>query len=301
MNPFGSKRLRWLPYLGMAPGLVLFVVFALGPALATAALSLTDISGIPNVPFDFIGLRNYVEYFTSGASRDNVQALERTLIFCLVVTAVQNAIALGLAILLNQHLRGRAFFRTVIFMPVILGVTVIGLIWSLMLDPTEGPVAAVLAHFGTSSALLGDNTLAFPLVIAIQIWSALGYSLVIFLAGLQTISAELQDAARVDGANAWQVFRNVTLPTLAPSVTINSLLAIIGSLQVYQIIYVLTHGNYNTSVLSYQIYQLGFNAGTYGGTLRQGYASALSMVQFVLIAVIALLALLYFRRREVQV
>jgi raffinose/stachyose/melibiose transport system permease protein len=148
---------------------------------------------------------------------------------------------------------------------------------------------------------LGDNTLSFPLVIAIQIWSALGYSLVIFLAGLQTISAELQDAARVDGANAWQVFRNVTLPTLAPSVTINSLLAIIGSLQVYQIIYVLTHGNYNTSVLSYQIYQLGFNAGTYGGTLRQGYASALSMVQFVLIAVIALLALLYFRRREVQV
>ena len=300
MNPFGSKRLRWLPYLSMAPGLALFVVFALGPALATAALSLTDITGTPNVPFHFIGLRNYVEYFTSGASRDNVQALERTLIFCLVVTVVQNAVALGLAVLLNQHLRGRAFFRTIIFIPVILGVTVIGLIWSLMLDPTEGPVATVLAHFGTSSALLGDNTLAFPLVIAIQIWSALGYSLVIFLAGLQTIPAELQEAARVDGANAWQAFRNVTVPTLAPSVTINSLLAIIGSLQVYQIIYVLTHGNYNTSVLSYQIYQLGFNAGTYGGALRQGYASALSMVQFVLIAVIALLALLYFRRREVQ-
>ena len=300
MNPFGGKRVWWVPYLGMAPGLGLFVLFALGPSLATAVLSLTDISGVPNVPFHFIGFGNYVEYFTSGASRDNVQALSRTLIFCLVVTIVQNAIALGLALLLNQRLRGRALFRTIIFMPVILGVTVIGLMWSLMLDPADGPVAAVLAHFGKSSALLGDTSLAFPLVIAIQIWSALGYSLVIFLAGLQTIPAELHEAARVDGANAWQTFRHTTFPMLAPSVTINCLLAIIGSLQVYQIIYVLTHGNYNTSVLSYQIYQLGFNAGTYGGALRQGYASALSMVQFVLIAVIALVALVYFRRREVQ-
>jgi raffinose/stachyose/melibiose transport system permease protein len=284
----------------MAPGLGLFVLFALGPALATAALSLTDISGVPNIPFHFIGLSNYVEYFTSGASRDNVQAVERTLIFCLVVTVVQNAIALGLAVLLNRRLRGRTAFRTIIFIPVILGVTVIGLIWSLILDPADGPVAAILMHFGKSSALLGDNFLAFPLVIAIQIWSALGYSLVIFLAGLQTIPAELHEAARVDGANAWQTFRHATFPMLAPSVTINSLLAIIGSLQAYQIVYVLTHGNYNTSVLSYQVYQLGFNAGTYGASLRQGYASALSMVQFGLIAVVALAALVYLRRREVQ-
>lgn len=295
MNPFGGKRRGWVPYLGMLPGIGLFVLFVLGPSLATAVLSLTTISGVPNVPWSFIGLQNYREYFTSGASHDNLVALGHTVIFCLSVTLIQNALALALALLLNTKLPGRTFVRSVVFLPVVLGVTVIGLIWTLIFDPTGGPVAALLAHFGLSSAFFGDNTLAFPLVIGVQIWSALGYSMIIFLAGLQTVPVELGEAAMMDGATIWQRFRRVTYPLLAPSVTINLLLGIIGSLQTYQLIYVLTEGNFNTTVLSYQIFNTGF-----GQSFRQGYASALSMIQFALVAVIALIALAYFRRREVQ-
>jgi raffinose/stachyose/melibiose transport system permease protein len=295
MNPFGGKRRWWVPYLGMLPGLGLFVLFILGPSLATAVLSLTNISGVPNLPWSFIGLQNYIEYFTSGASHDNIVALEHTIVFCFAVTLIQNTLALALALLLNTRLPGRTFVRSVIFLPVVLGVTVIGLIWTLIFDPTGGPVSAVLAHFGLSSSFFGDNTLAFPLVIAVQIWSALGYSMIIFLAGLQTMPVELGEAAMMDGATPWQRFLNVTYPLLAPSVTINILLGIIGSLQTYQLVYVLTQGNFNTMVLSYQIFNTGF-----GQTFRQGYASGLSMIQFALVAIVALIALAYFRRREVQ-
>lgn len=295
MNRFGGRRRWWIPYLGMLPGLALFALFVLGPSLATAVLSLTNISGTPNVPWHFIGLQNYVEYFTSGAAHDNMIALQHTIVFCLAVTILQNVLALGLAVVLNLELPGRILFRSVIFMPVVLGVTVIGLIWTLMFDPTSGPVALVLGHFGVTSSFFGDNTLAFPLVIGIQIWSALGYSMIIFLAGLQSVPLELGEAAIVDGATIWQRFRHVTYPLLAPSVTINILLGIIGSLQVYQLIYVLTRGNFNTNVLSYQIFATGF-----GQAQRQGYASALSMLQFFLIAFVALIALAYLRRKEVQ-
>jgi len=171
MSPFGGKRRWWVPYLGMLPGVALFALFLLGPSLATAVLSLTNISGVPNVPWHFVGLQNYVDYFTSGAAHDNLVALERTIIFCFAVTIIQNALALFVALLLNLKMPGRTLFRTIIFLPVILGVTVIGLIWTLMLDPTSGPVALVLGHFGLASAFFGDNTLAFPLVIGVQIWS----------------------------------------------------------------------------------------------------------------------------------
>ncbi|GHO84760.1 ABC transporter permease [Dictyobacter formicarum] len=295
-NPFGGKRAWWVPYPGMIPGLVLFVLFALAPSIATVFLSFTDISGVANGSWHFIGFQNYIEYFTSGALRDNIDALQRTIIFCLSVTFIQNAISLGLAILLNMKLRGRNFYRSIIFMPVILGVTVIGLIWSLIFDPANGPVAALLAHFGQSSAFFGSNSVAFPLVIGVQIWSAMGYSMVIFLAGLQAIPLELHEAATVDGATSWQNFRHITYPLLASSVTVNMLLGIIGSLQTYQIMYVLTHGNFNTSVLSYQIFVIGFS-----GSMRQGYASALAMLQFILVAIVALAALVYLRRKEVQI
>jgi raffinose/stachyose/melibiose transport system permease protein len=295
MNPFGNKSAHWMPYAGMLPGIVLLALFLFIPSLATLVLSLTDISGAPNAPWHFIGFQNYVEYFTSGAAGDNLDAFKRTIMFCVSVTILQNTLALGLALLLNMNLHGRNSYRSIIFMPVILGVTVIGLIWSLIFDPTNGPVAAVLAHFNQSSFFFGSMTLAFPLVIGVQIWSAVGYSMVIFLAGLQAIPTELHEAAIVDGATSWQRFLYVTYPLLATSVTVNMLLCIIGSLQTYQLIYVLTHGNFNTSVLSYQIFQVGF-----GQSMRQGYASAIAMLQFLLVAIVALIALAYFRRKEVQ-
>jgi raffinose/stachyose/melibiose transport system permease protein len=125
---------------------------------------------------------------------------------------------------------------------------------------------------------------------------------VIYLAGLQTIPGELREAASIDGASAWQAYRSVVFPLLAPTVTINVLLAIIGSLQTWQIIYILTNGQQDTSVLGLQIFQTGFSSGPSGGSasLRQGYAACLSMIQFALVLIVALVFLVYLRRREVQ-
>lgn len=302
MHLFGRRGwTRFLPFLGMLPALALYGLFSLGPSLATVFLSLTDISGVPDDPWHFIGLANYHEFFFLTSARDNLIALGHTLLFACVVTLLQNALGLLLAIVLQQKIRGRTFYRAVIFLPVILGVTVTGLMWSLILNPQGGPIEAVLGLFGQYSDLLGSYNLAFPLVMGVQIWMTVGFSMVIFLAGLQAIPGELQEAAHVDGASRWQIFRTVTFPLLAPAVTVNVLLSIIGSLQNYQTVYVLTQGRNNTMVLGMQIFQQAFGAAQVGfGSMRQGYGSAISVIQFFLVLGIVIVFQLYLRRREVQ-
>ncbi|GCE17122.1 carbohydrate ABC transporter permease [Dictyobacter kobayashii] len=298
---YGKGWSRAVPYLCFLPGLLLYVVITLGPSLATTVFSFTDISGTPNTPWHFIGLANYSEYLFGSNARDNLAAFQRTIIFCISVTLIQNGVALFLAVLLNQKIKGSTFFRTLIFLPTVLGVTVIGLVWTIIFNPINGPVEQFLHLLNQNSPLLGSFNLAFPLVIFVQIWSSVGFAMVIYLAGVQTIPAELIEAARIDGGRPWQVFWLVTFPLLASFVTINVLLSIISSLQSYQLIYVLTGGGngnvggFNTSVLSLQIFSSAFSQG-----MRQGYASALAVLQFLLVLIIALIAQIYLRRREVQ-
>ena len=185
MYPFGRGWARATPYICLALGMLVFVIFGLGPSLATIVFSFTNISGVPDAPWSFVGLSNYKEFFDSLSlpDTDALPGLERTLVFAAAVTIIQNALALLVASLLNTDVRGRVFVRALIFLPIILGVTVIGLIWTLVLNPVGGPAEQFLNLFGTSSSFFGDYTLAFPLCIAIQIWSALGFSTVIYLAG----------------------------------------------------------------------------------------------------------------------
>ena len=218
-------------------------------------------------------------------------------------TVVQNTFALGVAVLLNRKMRGRNFYRAVMFLPSILGVTIVSLIWSLFLNASGGEGKSLLSLVGGSSAFFGDYHVAFALVIFVQIWSSAGYSMLIFLAGLQTVPEDLIEAATIDGSNAWRRFRHVTLPIIRPAITANVLLSIIGGMQAYQYVYVLTSGGFNTNVLAFEVFST-----TFGNSIgeqatvvqQQGYASAISMIQFVMIAVIALTALLYLRRREIQ-
>jgi raffinose/stachyose/melibiose transport system permease protein len=283
------------PWVGIAPGLLLFVLFALLPAAAVVVLSFTDISGVPNAPWNWVGFDNYVRFFASGSASANFEVILRTLIFGFSVTVILNALALVFALLLNNRIRGAAAYRAIIFMPVVLGVTVVGLTWSLVFNPTGGPAASLWNAFGASSSFLGDPRLAFSLIIFVQIWMSLGYSMLIYHAGLMAIPGELYEAATVDGASMLQRFRHVTIPMIAPATTVNVLISIVGSLQTYQIIFVLTGDRPATSVLAMRIYSLGF-----GGTSEQGYASAISMIQFVLISAISLVALRYLRKKETQ-
>lgn len=290
------------PLLLLLPGFLLYVLIALGPSLATSVFSFTDATGIRGAPINWIGFDNYEEFLFRGvASRDNIDALKRTLIFCFFVTTIQFTLGLLLAILLNQRLRGRTIFRTIYFLPVILGVAIQGLIWKLFLFPRGGPVAQFLELFGVQSEFLGGQPgEAFAWVIVVQIWANLGITMVIFLAGLQTIPAELYEAARIDGAGGWRLFRNVTWPLLTPSVNTNFLLNVIGSLQAWQLFLVLIGYRNGTQVLGYLVYAQGFGktSGAVTTAFRQGFAAAASIVLFVLVLTIGLGAQYIVARRE---
>lgn len=238
------------------------------------------------------------------ASRDNYAALGRTLIFCFFVTTIQFSLGLLIAMLVNQRLKGTNFFRTLFFMPVILGAVIQGLIWSLFLYPLGGPMAKILAVFGMQSEFFGGQpTEAFAWVIFVQIWANMGTTMIIFLAGLQTIPDEMYEAAQIDGASSWQVFRNVTWPLLTPSVNTNLLLNIIGSLQAWQLFLVLIGYRNGTQVLGYLIYAQGFGqtSGSVTSAFRQGYAAAASIVLFLLVLVLGTATQTILQRREERI
>ena len=299
---FGTGWKRWLPFLLLLPGFLAYLIIAMGPSIATSVYSLTDATGLPGIPINWIGFENYDEFLFRGlASRDNLDALRRTLIFMVVVTTVQFTLGLVVALLLNQGLKGTRFFRTLFFMPVILGVTIQGLIWTLFLYPQGGPMANFLGWFGIQSEFLGGQpTEAFFWVMFVQIWANMGITMVIFLAGLQTVPADLYEVAEIDGANGWQTFWNVTWPMITPVVNTNLLLNVIGSLQAWQLFLVLTGYKAGTQVLGYLVFAEGFGqtTGSVSSSFRQGYAAAASMVLFALVLLIGLTAQYLLNRRE---
>jgi raffinose/stachyose/melibiose transport system permease protein len=302
---FGRGWTRLAPYLLLLPGIFFYLLIMLGPSVATSVYSFTDATGIKGAPIHWVGLDNYKEFLFMGqASRDNFQALGRTLIFCFVVTTVQFTLGLIVALLVNQRLKGTNFFRTLYFMPVILGAVIQGLIWSLFLYPLGGPMATLLEAIGLNSEFFGGPPMqAFGWVMLVQIWANLGITMMIFIAGLQTIPAEMYEAARIDGASSWQVFRNVTWPLLTPSVNTNLLLNIIGSLQAWQLFLVLIGYRNGTQVLGYLIFAQGFGqtSGSVTSAFRQGYAAAASIVLFCLVLVIGMTVQIFVRRREARI
>ena len=302
---FGRGKARLLPYLLLLPGFLFYLVIMLGPSVATSVYSFTDATGIRGAPVNWIGLDNYKEFLTMGqASVDNYDALVRTLIFCVGVTLIQFTLGLIMALVVNQKLRGVNFFRTLYFMPVILGAVIQGLIWSLFLYPLGGPMAEIFGALGIQSEFFGGQPPeAFAWVMAVQIWANMGITMMIFVAGLQTVPEELYEAAKIDGASAWSVFRNVTWPLLTPSVNTNLVLNIIGSLQAWQLFLVLIGYRNGTQVLGYLIFATGFGqtSGSVTSAFRQGYAAAASIVLFVLVLIIGMSVQFILQRREKRI
>ncbi|MCL6446316.1 MAG: sugar ABC transporter permease, partial [Alicyclobacillus sp.] len=172
-------RDRLAMYLGMLPGLLVYVLFGIVPSVATAVISVTNYSGIPGVPVNFVGLKNYVQAFVFN-SAGILDSIHDTLIFSLGVTLGQNVCALAIAHLLAKKYPGRTLFRSLVFMPASLGVTVIGLTWALIFNPTGGPAASFISLWHGSSAFFGSDTLALPLVIFVQVWANLGFTTVVY-------------------------------------------------------------------------------------------------------------------------
>jgi len=297
MYPFGKGIRRHVPFVLLMIPTLLYVIFAFGPSLVTVVFSFTNATGIPGIPWEFVGWENYRTFFTASNAGDNLRAVGRSLYFAFTVVLIQNAVALFVAIILNRRLKGDVFYRAVLFLPVVLGVTVNGLIWQLMFNPMGGPVQRILNLFGKSSNFFGSYDIAFELIIFVQIWMYMGYSMTIFLAGLQAIPSDLYEAAYIDGARGWSAFRHITLPLIAPATTVNMLMAIIGALQTFDIIYVLTGGKFETSTLAWNVYAAAFGS----GSADFGFASAVGMIQFVFVFIFAVAAMVFFRRREVEI
>jgi len=255
---------------------------------------------------NFIGLANFVEALQSP---EVYRAGWHNLIFFLAIVAFQNTIGLFLAVQLDARPRWVEFYRTILFMPVIISLVATGFIWSLMLSPNIGVINPLLKDLGLGSLAkpwLSSTTLALPTVIIVQAWQMLGWSIVIYLAGLQGIPRELREAAQIDGATGWQVFRHITFPLLAPSFTILTVLTFILIFRVFDVVYVLAGPTGApagaTDVLGTLIYRNAFGStGAFSGvSLRMSYAIAVSVIVLVLLGTQSAALLFWLRRREVK-
>jgi raffinose/stachyose/melibiose transport system permease protein len=297
MYPFGRGIARHLPLALLMLPLLLYVVFGFGPSVATIFFSFTNATGLPGVEWNFVGWHNYERFFFSSDQQERIRSIGNTIYFALAVVIIQNAVGLFMAVLLNRKLKGDAFYRATFFLPVVLGVTVSGLVWRMMTNPMGGPMKELFGWFGAKSAFFSDYNTAFEWVIFVQIWMYMGYSMTIFLAGLQSIPKDLYEAGYIDGTSRWQSFRHITFPMIAPAFTVNIMLSIIGALQTFDIIYVLTGGSFNTRTLAFDVYR---DAIANNRVADFGLASAGAMIQFVFVLVVTVVAMIYLRKREVE-
>jgi raffinose/stachyose/melibiose transport system permease protein len=286
------KWRRPAPAWFLIPALVLYGFVVLVPSVQGTAFAFTDWDGL-DPSKHFTGLGNFREMLEDPAAR---QALRQTLIIAVAVTVVQNAIGLALAMGVHSRIKSRNVLRVLLFAPAVMTPVVTAALWKYMLAP-EGALNGLIAAIGPDAwqrNWLGDPTLALCSVIGVIIWQFAGYSMVIFLAGLQGIPPEIYEAAAVDGATGWKRFRHVVLPLLAPAMTINLMLSIIGGLKLFDQVWVMTGGGPGTSTetLSTLIYKNAFQFNEYA------YSVALAIVLTVFVAVISSGQYRLLRRRE---
>lgn len=262
------------PYLFLLPALALYLVWIIGPTLYTMYLSLTDWDGIstPN----FIGLENFIRLFQRD--RTFTEALSNNLRWLVVFITVPTTLGLGMALIFNTDIRGGRFYKVSIYAPLVLSLPVIGLIWAWLYNPRLGLINAFLTGVGVEDppGWLGDRELAIWCVIAAAVWRQVGYVMVLYLAGLKNIDPSLIDAALVDGANRWNLFRHVVLPLLAPVTTIIAVISIIDSLRAFDLVSIMTRGGQSTQVLANFMYMEAFN------NYRMGYGAAIAVVLFAI-------------------
>ncbi|SEI11340.1 MULTISPECIES: sugar ABC transporter permease [unclassified Leifsonia] len=223
-------------------------------------------------------------------------AVLNTFYYAILHIPLTFVVSLGLALLLNTKLRGVAFFRTAAFFPYITSIVAIAVVWNLLFSPQYGPINQLLHFVGIANppTWLQSTTWALPATVIVSTWRDMGYYMVLFLAGLQTVPRELHEAARVDGASVWQRFWNVTMPCLRPTTFFVTVMLTINSFKVFDLILVMTNGGPGnaTLVLSQFIYQTAFVQNQFG------YASAASIVLFLICIVVTIIQFLINKRRS---
>lgn len=278
-----------------APAVVLLVLFLVVPVLLAFVLSFTNARLISPNPPRFVGLENFVRAFTSDPVF--LRSVLNTFLFAVVVVPVQAGFGLLLAVLVNQRLRGVTWFRVVYFVPVVTSIVVVSILWKFMYQP-DGLINSFIdtVTFGAwqGQAWLNDPDTALGAIIVLSIWQAVGFHMLIWLSGLQTIPEELYEAARMDGATPWQQFTNVTWPGLRSTTVFVLVTITIAALGLFVQIDVMTQGGpvNSTSTIVYHAVRKGYRE------QETGYGAAISLIFFVLVLVIALVQRYLTREKD---
>lgn len=288
------KKKTGLPYLFMLPSILILLGVYLLPFLYSLYISVTDWSGMGQ-KLNFVGLSNYKGLFEEPHFWET---LRNNLIYFIELVGIQFIISMVLAVVLNAAFKGRNFFRALYFMPTIICTLAVGFIWNIMFDPINGPIKTLLKNAGflelSRIMWLGNTKTAIHAVSFVSLWQWTGWSMVIYLAGLQSIDKNLYEAAEIDGANAVQKFFKVTLPLLAPSITVNLVNSTIGALKIFDLPFIMTGGGpgHATESLAMMMYTYSF------GLNKMGYGTAISIILFVVILIISGVQTTVLRRRE---
>lgn len=274
-------------YLFVLPDVLGLLVFVIGPMFFALYISLNHWSGFTTP--QFVGLQNYVQMAQDGRFWDS---LRRTVIFTVGLVPTVYVFSLALALLLNRNPRASTFFRTMYFMPVAMSLVVAAIVWRFMFEPTYGFLNYILSWFGIDGLQwLGSRDTAMISVLIVTVWKSAGYFMIILLAGIQDIPIDYIEAASIDGANGWSIFRRIILPLLRPTSLFVIVVLIINSLQAFDQIYVLTRGGpaYATDTLLMYVYEEAFRFWDFG------YSAAMSFVLFILILLITIFQIRFFR------
>ena len=287
-----ARRQAITAYLFIAPAMMIFFVFTLLPVVSALLLSFTNYDVFTRL--DWIGGLNYQDI-----ADDELfwRALLNTAQYVVLSIPFSMGLGLGLALLLNQKISGLGVYRTIYFIPVVTSMVAVAMIWIQLFDPLYGVISNAVDTLGIRGIdWLGDPNLAMPSVIAVSVWKAVGWNMLIYLAGLQGIPHHLKEAAAIDGANRWQTLTRVTVPLLHPTTFFIFVTSLIGAFQVFDVVYVMTGGGpaNATTTLVQHIYNSAFKA------LDMGYAAAVSFVLFGIIMLVTLVSFRVMRGGEVS-
>ncbi|QRG70426.1 carbohydrate ABC transporter permease [Brevibacillus choshinensis] len=301
------RRRNWkrhLVHLFLLPALLFYIWFQIYPIFSAFLNSFFAWDGLKRG--SFVGLENFVRLFTESPFQETFfRGLGHNVIFFIGIVLTKLVVAFVLALFINSKIRGKEFFKMVIFMPKLLSVIVVGFLFSLILNPTYGALNTFLKFIGLEELArpwLGSPDTALYTIILVNSWYGLGFAVLIFLAGLQAIPSEIYDAAKMDGASGFTMLWRMTVPLAMPSIMVMTILSFIGAFEAFELIFAMQGSQagpyYSTDVLATYFYRLAF--GSVAGGESIGLGSALAVVLFLMISSATAILLFFFRRKEYE-
>jgi ABC-type sugar transport system permease subunit len=283
-------------YLFVLPALTMFIVFWILPVLQLFFYSVTNFNGINYNTYRFVGFNNYLRLLKEGTM---INSIKNTLEYTLIIVVLCNLLGLVMAMLLNLKIKGKTFFRTATYIPALFSAIVIGYIWSYVYMPESGLIASLMDIVGLDSSklnILGNFKTALFGISIVDVWKNVGTTMIIYLAGLQTVDESLLEAGRIDGCSEWGIIRKIKIPLISATITINVVLTVISGLKAFDYAFIMTNGGpgKSTNTLMYTIYKIAFT------DQMMGKASAFSVVSFIVIIVITISMLIFMNKKEVE-